>query len=245
MIIPPKNCPSCNSLLEWVEDQLYCNSSSCPAKASKQIEHFAKTLKIKGLGPSTINQLNLESIFDIYTLDINYTEMIVGLKTATKLLEEIKISESAKLNKVLPALGIPLIGQSATDKLASVCESIFDIDATVCKKAGLGPKATDNLITWLDNNLEIYVEELPFCFNFEKIKERTKGVVCITGKLLSFPTKASAKQKLEELGYTVKDSITKDVTILVNESGKQTSKTLQAENNGVKVINNLNILIGE
>ena len=46
-----------------------------------------------------------------------------------------------------------------------------------------------------------------------------RGVVCITGKLKSFKTKAQAGTALVNLGYIVKSSLTKDVTILVNESG--------------------------
>ena len=44
-IVPPTNCPACNSVLEFVNDQLFCLSDSCPAKSAKRVEHFAKTLK--------------------------------------------------------------------------------------------------------------------------------------------------------------------------------------------------------
>ena len=47
-ILPPTQCPSCDSVLEWVNDQLFCRNGSCPAQNSKAVEHFAKTIKIKG-----------------------------------------------------------------------------------------------------------------------------------------------------------------------------------------------------
>ena len=36
-ITPPKNCPSCNSVLKWVKDQLFCMNDSCPTKNSKLV----------------------------------------------------------------------------------------------------------------------------------------------------------------------------------------------------------------
>lgn len=242
-IEPPTNCPSCGSVLTWVKDQLYCKNTSCPAKSSKQIEHFAKTLKIKGLGPSTIEKLDITTIAQLYELPLDYLTLQLGSeKLAIKLHEEIENSKTAALDTVLPAFGISLVGKSVTEKLSKVVSSIWDIDAAACKEAGVGPKATENLLNWLDQ--EEYLD-LPFSFEFSNNtrSEGSAGVVCITGKLKSYPTKAAAKAVLEGLGYTVKDDLTKDVTILVNESGRETAKTKKAADNGVRVINNLNDLM--
>jgi hypothetical protein len=43
----------------------------------------------------------------------------------------------------------------------------------------------------------------------------------------------------------VKDTLTKDVTILVNESGVESSKTKSAKSKGIRIITNLKQLIGE
>jgi len=244
LIQPPQNCPSCDFALVWVKDQLYCQNTECSAKSFKQLEHFAKTLKIKGLGPSTIEKLDIVSIADIYELPLDYVEFALGSdKVAAKLCAEIERSKTEPLNTVLPAFGITLVGKSATDKLSKVAESIFDIDEATCKQAGLGPKVTENLLRWLDNSFDSYCH-LPFSWEFSNETGPTgdRGVVCITGKLKSYPTKAAAKAVLESLGYTTKDSITKDVTILVNESGIDTAKTIKAANSGVRVITNIHEL---
>ena len=52
----PVNCPVCDSKLELVQDQLFCRNSSCDAQVQGKLEHFAKTMKIKGLGPRTIDK---------------------------------------------------------------------------------------------------------------------------------------------------------------------------------------------
>ena len=247
MIQPPSECPSCQSELVYRNDILYCENDLCPAKTAKQVEHFAKSLKIKGLGPSTIERLQLESIHEIYTLDLDFAKAALGSdKLAIKLLDEVKRSEKEPLNTVLPAFGIPLIGKTASAKLAEVCDSIFDIDDATCKKAGLGPKATANLLDWLEDNSE-EICNLPFTFEFAKTATSSinKGVVCISGKLKSFKTKAEANEVLRNCGYTVKDSLTKDVTILINESGVESAKTVKAANSGVRIVNNIQDLIGE
>ena len=65
----PTECPSCNSSLKLVKDILYCYNDHCPAKWDKRVEGFAKHLKIKGLGPSTIQKLELQDFHDIYSLE--------------------------------------------------------------------------------------------------------------------------------------------------------------------------------
>lgn len=248
MIEAPTNCPSCDHTLEWSNDQLYCRNAECGSTLHKKVEHFATTMKIKGLGPSTIAKLNLSSILDVYLLDADEIENAIGSeKVAVKLFEEIELSKTRSLNVVLPAFGIPLIGKTATDKLSKVCSDIEDIDEETCKLAGLGEKATYNLLSWLDDN-DFYLF-LPFSMKFDKLAianpDSTSGVVCISGKLNSYATKQEAQLELEQLGFTVKSSMTKDVTILVNESGKETSKTQKARESGITIVTDLKKFIGD
>lgn len=243
MFKAPTNCPSCDSTLVWRNEIIYCDNNKCPAKLNKSVEHFAKTLKIKGLGPATIQKLGLTSVSEIYTMDI--VSMMSSEKTALKLMEEIKNSQKHKMNKLLPALGIPLIGNTASEKLSKVCLTILDINEDTCAKAGLGPKATENLLDWLIFNLD-WVLKLPFDFTFETITgAEIKGVVCITGKLVSYKTKADAAKDLEQSGWKVVSNITKEVTHLVNESMKPTAKTQKAEASGVIIVNNVKEILGD
>ena len=247
-IVAPTNCPSCDSVLEWRNDVLYCVNSACASKVQKSIEHFAKTLKIKGLGPSTISKLGLTDIDEIYTLSEEEMKAALGSeKIAEKLYSEIQRSKSSSLNVLLPAFNIPLIGNTAAEKLSQVVESITDINTDTCKQAGLGPKATDNLLTWLRKDFySFYDGSLPFDFRFEKkLKPKTAGVVCISGKLTSYKTKAEATEALLAAGFQVKTSVTKDVTILVNESGIESSKTQKAREAGVTIVSNLLEFLGD
>ena len=247
-ILAPEVCPSCESPLEWKNDMLYCTNILCPAQIQKRIEHFARSLKIKGLGPKSIEKLGLTSLLDIYNLSYYSIKCALSSeKLAIKLLREINHSRKASMNDVLPAFSIPLIGKTAATKLSSKIKSLFDLDEDKCKAAGLGPKATESLLSWYSNEFEESLQELPFDWQFQtpKIATETKGAVCITGKLSSFKTKAEATKALSYAGYVVKSSLTKDVIFLVNESGIESAKTKEARERGITIITSLNEWIGD
>jgi len=245
-IVPPTECPSCGTLLEWSNDLLYCRNLECFSQSSKKIEHFAKTLKIKGLGPASIQKLELSDVSEIYALTKLMIEEALGSeKVAEKLFFEIRNSVHASLNLLLPALGIPLVGKTATAKLSSVCKNINDVNYESCKAAGLGPKVTESLVNWIENEYPFC--ELPHTFVFDQPTMQTsvQGVICISGRLKSFKTKAEATDALKEQGYIVKSSMTMDVTHLINESGIESAKTQKARDSGIIIVTNIQDLIGE
>lgn len=247
-ILAPEVCPSCGSPLEWRNDMLYCENILCPAQIQKRIEHFARSLKIKGLGPKSIEKLGLTSLLDIYNLSYYSIKCALSSeKLAIKLLREINHSRKASMNDVLPAFSIPLIGKTAATKLSSKIKSLFDLDEDKCKAAGLGPKATESLLSWYSDEFEDSLKKLPFDWQFQtpKIATETKGAVCISGKLSSFKTKAEATKALSYAGYVVKTSLTKDVIFLVNESGIESAKTKEARERGITIITSLNEWIGD
>ena len=65
-ILPPTNCPACNSELVYRNDQLFCEDSNCSAQWDKKVQHFASTLKIKGLGPATLDKLQIQEYEELY-----------------------------------------------------------------------------------------------------------------------------------------------------------------------------------
>ena len=241
MIQAPTNCPSCGSLLDVVNNLLFCRNTSCGSQTLKKIEHFAKTLKIKGLGPRAIQKLRVTTSQELYSLTLEeFVQLLESEKIGVKVFEEVQKSRGVPMNVVLPALSIPLIGNTAAKKLSAVCDGLGDIEPETCAEAGLGPKATDNLLDYL-YEYQIELLKYPFSFKFEKplASVSTKGIVCISGKLTSYKTKAQATEILKQNGYEVKGSLTRDVTILVNESGIESSKSKQAQDKGITIITNL------
>jgi DNA ligase (NAD+) len=248
-IVPPTNCPVCNSILEYKNDILYCLNIKCAARESKTLQHWAKTVRILGLGEATIKKLGITQIEELYSLSLDEIKNCLGSeKLAAKLYKEIENSKLAPLNITLAGFGIPLIGTTATEKLSKVLRNLDDLTIQKAEEAGLGPKAIDNLMSWFK---EVYLIQykftLPLNFTFKTIKEseETKGVVCITGKLRTYKTKAEAEKALTSVGYKVSSNLTKSVTILVNESGIESTKTQKAGEAGITIITNIKQLLGE
>ena len=240
-IEPPTSCPSCSSLIVVINNLLFCKNTSCGTKLHKKLEHFAKTLKIKGLGPKAIEKLGVTTSQELYLLTKDdLVSLLESEKIGAKLFAELQVSKNVPMNVVIPALSIPLIGNTAAKKLATVCDTVHDINADTCESAGLGPKATDNLLSYLSEN-GIALLDHPFSFKFEKpqVVLAQKGVVCISGKLKSYKTKAEAAEILQQKGYDIRASLTRDVTVLINESGIESQKTQKARDAGVQIITNL------
>lgn len=238
----PTNCPSCDSELEWVNDSLYCRNHLCPAQNAKAVEHFAKTMKIKGLGPASIRKLGWTCPSEIYLTSRESILASLGSeKVTSKLMLEILNSFDAPLELLLPAFGIPLIGKTATLKLSETINHISQINADTCERAGLGPKATDNLLNWMAESFPYFYGTVGFTWAFSATPPPavSKGAVCISGRLKSFKSKADATSALNAAGYEVKSSLTKQVGFLINEGGNESAKTRQARDTGVTIVTNL------
>jgi len=238
----PTNCPCCEYTLEWVNDQLFCRNTACSAQLSAKVEHFCKTLGIKGFGPKTVEKLQISDITEIYYLDVQQVaEGLNSERTAIKLLDEIERSKTADLATVLAAFSIPLIGSTASAKICSVVNHIDEITHEKCKESGLGEKATLNLMTWIETEYTELKEFLPF--SFRSNVQVTSGVdgptVCITGKLTSFKTKSAANEALAAAGYKVVDSVTKTLYYLIDEANDNSSKRKKAEQYGITIVDNL------
>jgi DNA ligase (NAD+) len=246
----PTTCPCCEYKLEFVNDQLFCRNTACGAQLGKKVEHFCKTLGIKGMGPKSVERLNLQDLTELFYLDLDsVVEALGSQKTATKLLDEINRAKSADLSTVLASFSIPLVGATAAQKLCSVVEHIDQITYDTCKQAGLGDKVSENLLSWLQLDFPDLREFLPFSFksnhNSTSTSNNNSKTVCITGKLSTYKTKAEAYKALEEAGYKVTETVTKATDYLVDEEDKASTKRKKAESLGIQIITNLNNFLKE
>lgn len=236
MLKIPTECPSCGSTLAMVNSQLFCQSKDCPAQTLKRIQHYCRVTKIKGMGEKTLEKLDFETIHDLYEFSVHYYVDKLGETIGRKLFKEVQDSKTIPLNISLAAFSIPLIGETAAKKLSGVCKVFDDISEESCKKAGLGEKATANLIKWIES-LEYIGLPINFTFETSSSSTETKSIsVCITGKLLNFKNRNDAAKYLESLGFEVTDSVTKKTNILIDEEDKASSKRSKAESLNIPII---------
>ncbi len=124
----PHECPSCHQPAIRLPDEaaLRCHNPECPAQALRNLIHFASrgAMDIEGMGPAVCAQLIdkklVQNAADIYMLTM---EQLLELekfkeKAAGNLLAAIERSKNNNLDKLLFALGIRNIGESAAVLLA-------------------------------------------------------------------------------------------------------------------------------
>ena len=255
----PKNCPVCGTeaVRPAGEAVTRCTNPVCPAKVKARILYFAarKAMDIEGLGDVLVEKLVdlgfVKDVADLYSLDI---ETIANLermaeKSATNLINQIEISKTRGLQRLLYGIDIRHVGERyakilanhyrSIDRLAAASveelDAIHEIGETVAVSVFnffQNPRNQD-LILRLKNagvKLEIDAESTA---NFD---ERFVGkTFVLTGKLEDF-TRDDAARLIEERGGRVASSVSKktDYVVAGSDAG---SKLTKAESLGVKVLN--------
>jgi len=248
IITQPTNCPACNAELVQVKDQLFCRNDSCEAQSSKKLEHYAKVLKIKGLGPKSVEKLGITTITELYDLSKKQLEDALG-KNGVKIYSNIQASKTADLASLLHAFSINLVGSTAGKKLSSVITHIEEFNESNGKKAGLGQKTIDSVLDWMAK--EYFgkgINKLPLSFKSseqESSPVESNGLkVCITGKLVDFKNRTEAGEYLKSKGYIIVSGVSKNTDILIDEEGRQSSKRTKAESLNID-ITTIKQLIGD
>ena len=218
---------SVGSRLKRVGPKIYMDQQD----GKRLVEHYVKTMGIKGLGPASIDKLELKHPSELY--DKVYWD-VLG-KNGDKVKEE--VYRPKDYPTVLAALGIPGVGKSTAlliTKYLPKFEQLHKIAETPIK--GIGPTTVDNILSWLEVN-EDWVEQLPYDLEIENYKAEDiveYRKVCITGKLDM--TKAQLGEHLQKFGFEVIDSVTKDCYALIT-AGEESIKTKQAVKYGVPIFN--------
>ena len=130
----PDVCPECGSPVTRDADEVAvrCTGAECPAQLLRNIIHFASKggMDIAGLGVSVAKQLIenglISSAADLYYLkaeDIAGLERM-GKKSSENLIRAIEDSKSRGMAKLITALGIRQVGESAAKALAGYFGSI-------------------------------------------------------------------------------------------------------------------------
>jgi DNA ligase (NAD+) len=201
---------------------------------SKVMEHFVKTMEIKGLGPANIEKMNITHPSELYEEDQWDNLGVVGAKIE----EEISKSKSKPYEIVLAALGIPGVGKSTAKLIVQKIPTFRNLkDIQYVDIKGIGPSTIDSILTWLEENEE-WVQQLPLqleqTISVSELISTTSRKVCITGKMDM--TRTELADILEKLGYKVASTVTKDCYALITGGDTSSSKYLKAKQLGITVV---------
>lgn len=168
-------CPECGTPLVRYEGEAahYCpNDAGCPPQIKGRIEHFIsrKAMNIDSLGPETVDEYfrrglihNVADLYDIRVEDINAGG--TREKSARKIVQGIEASKQVPFERVVFALGIRFVGETAAKLLARHFRSIDALAAASLQQLtdvnGIGEVIAGSVISYFNDpaNREI-VERL-------------------------------------------------------------------------------------
>mgnify|MGYP004606194043 FL=1 len=241
------NCPICNSKLVKKDSIYYCVNDSCDRKTIENLIHFASrdAMNIEGFGDNIVedfyNMGYLKSVSDFYDLYKNKEELKelegFGDKSINKMLESIEKSKTNSLERLLYGLGIRYVGFKTAKILSKYYGNIDNIiDSTyeeLIKIKDIGEVIARSVYDYFKTNIDlinILKEKEVNTLYLGKVEENdnfmNKSFV-LTGSLLSI-TRNEAKEKIENLGGNVNESVSKktDVVIVGSDPGSKYNKAL-------------------
>jgi DNA ligase (NAD+) len=252
-IVPPTNCPVCNSKLVKVGADLMCQGGwDCSAQRQRRFEHFVsrKAMNIDGVGTSTIdNLIEAEKIAypqDLYKVTVADFLELPGYAGASARYDYAAIQESRtrRLHNFLFAIGIPEVGEGTSKRLARSFETLAEIRVADFARfksiKDIGDETAESLVSWFKDptNLNMLDELLSFVTLENPLFDKSGQVLlgqnwAITGTIGNHH-RDDLKELLSGLGATVGD-VSKKTTVLVAGEGAG-SKLAKAEKLGIRVM---------
>lgn len=264
-ILIPRECPVCGGMTQhWAENDsvvLVCIDSGCPGKLINRLDHFCgkKGLDMKGISKATLEKLidwgwvsKCSDIFDLATHNKEWVQKPgFGVKSVEKALGAISTGSHCELHQFIAAIGIPLIGSTASKDLAKHFKTWDDFVAAAesnypfYQLPNFGGEMHRNLVKF-DYTEAKYIADHFIQFNTPeaKVEESAESAVVltgktfvITGKLTHFKNRDALKAKIEALGGKVTGSVSKNTSYLINNDVNSTSsKNQTARSLGIEIL---------
>lgn len=265
----PTVCPCCGEPVEirkdGIAEVMYCTNKKCPAKLLSSFVHFVSKpcMNIDGLSEATLEKLIGEGFIktykDIYHL-ADYKREIINLegfggKSYNKLIDAIDKSRNVKLENFLNALGIPLIGKTASKTIAKSLDEatwdefikLFETNFDFTNLEDFGKAMNDSLWDWYRSRCTVdddglgygLVSELNFI-----VEEKTAiandfiggKVFVVTGKFYSMP-RDTISQIITDRGGKLAGSVSKKTDfLLTNDADSGSSKAVKAKELGIPIM---------
>ena len=258
----PTTCPVCGGeiIYKSVVDSvsLACTNPTCPGKLINRLDHFCgkKGLDMKGISKATLEKLIdwgwVNDFTDIFELSIRRNEWVqkpgFGAKSVEKVLNAINTGANCELHQFIAALGIPLIGSTASKELAKHFETWEKfVEAAEGGFAfytlpNFGGEMHNSLVSFNYAEAKLLADHY-IHFNLPEVAPAPVGesltgkTFVITGKLTHFKNRDEIKSKIEALGGKVTGSVSKNTNFLINNDVNSTSsKNMTAKSLGIPIL---------
>ncbi len=259
----PKVCPVCGGevVVRDSGDSLFlvCANPACDGKLINRIDHFCgkKGLDIKGISKATLEKLidwgwlsDYTGIFELGQFKNVWVQKPgFGIKSVEKILNAITDGSNCELYQFIAALGIPLIGSTASKELAKHFNTWKEFIAAVengysfYQLPNFGSEMHHSIVSFNYAEAKLLVDHY-ITFNCVKEEEApvagadlSNKVFVITGKLTHFKNRDEIKARIEALGGKVSGSVSKNTNYLINNDVNSTSsKNATAKSLGIPIL---------
>jgi DNA ligase (NAD+) len=262
---PPTHCPVCGSEAVAGSEQgmLYCSNFGCPARQLEGLVHFASrgAMDIRGLSYARIKHLidaglvhDAADLYDLRAVRLAELDRLAE-KSAEALVSAIHASKAQPLSRLLFALGIEHVGETAARQMAKhfgamdALESASEDD--ILAMHGIGETIAKSVVAWFaDENAKRLVTRLRergLSFTEPRPEGRSAGggvfkgmTVVITGTLPTL-SREQATALIETHGARVTSGVSKKTSFVVvgDDAG---SKLEKARALGVETIDEAELL---
>lgn len=256
-------CPVCGHEVTLKNDNgttfAVCSNDTCEGKLINRLDHFCgkKGLDIKGLSKATLEKLIdwewIKNIPSLFTLEYYRDEWVLksgfGVKSVDKILNAIDFSRNTcELPQFICALGIPLIGSSASKELCKYFNTYqqfreaIDNNYQFFMLPNFGIEMHKAIMNFDYGEADAIVQSGVITFK-DSITETVQDAsldgltFVITGKLNHFKNRDAIKDKIESLGGKVTGSVSKNTSYLINNDKDSTSsKNKSAKSLGIPIL---------
>lgn len=253
-------CPECGTPLVRYEGEAatYCpNSALCPPQIKGRIEHFIsrKAMNIDSLGPETVDDLwqrgLIQDVADLYSLRVDQLSGLDGERTrsAQKLISGIAQSRTVPFERVLFALGIRFVGETAAKALARAFKSIDALMAATAEDLvridGIGDVIAGSVVAWMANEHNRRLVErlrqagLQFELSEEQISAQSdtlQGKTIVISGVFARHSRDEYKALIEQHGGKNTGSLSKNTSFLLAGENMGPAKLEKATKLGIRIV---------
>ncbi|MBN1159352.1 MAG: NAD-dependent DNA ligase LigA [Bacteroidales bacterium] len=251
-------CPECGTKLFRKQDEArhYCpNETGCPPQIKGKLNHFAsrKAMDI-GLADATINQLYdaglLKNVADFYALkkdQLLHLERF-GDKSADNLIQSILESKKAPFERLLYALGIRYIGETAARKIAGHFRSMQAISSAsyedLIAVEDIGGTIAESILQYFSrqDNLELIQKLSGHGLQMSVASDRPvrtmklNGLNFVISGVFQHSSREEIKQMIEINGGRIVSAISGNTNYVVAGRNMGPAKLEKAKKHGIPVI---------
>lgn len=252
-------CPECGTPLVRYEGEAahYCpNDTGCPPQIKGRIEHFIsrKAMNIDSLGPETVDEYfrrglihNVADLYNITVSDINGGGN--REKSARRVVQGIEASKQVPFERVVFALGIRFVGETAAKQLARHFKTIDALASAGLQQLtdvnGIGEVIARSVITYFHDpaNVEIVSRLRAYGLQMALGEEQMAGMgdalqglsIVISG-VFSRHSRDEYKALIERNGGKNVGSISSKTSFILAGDNMGPAKLQKAEKLGVRIV---------